>query len=231
MGRIMERMGFLGALPIRFALVLATAGALFFGAEPVSASHLCTPESGGCGMDAMSIDMDAAAAPANTATNIGSIENCARINENDVLDADEDILEDTVTFDVTAQGIRPYNDGGTPSDRSDDIGGITGWQYTVAYSDANLTTVYHNPTVSLVNANSGSDVAFGDWSGGPDATGYSFWESYAFDQGAGIPESGSGVLRRQAFRTDTIAATDVYSLIIGDAYSYDTGGAPLAPET
>ena len=58
------------------------------------------------GMDAMSIDMNPHAIPANTATSIGSREFCARINENDLLDADEDDI-DTLEIDVTTgpQGI------------------------------------------------------------------------------------------------------------------------------
>jgi hypothetical protein len=56
-------------------------------------------------MDAMSIDMDPSAAPANTATSLGTLESCARINENNVLDADEEGAADTLSTDVTATNI------------------------------------------------------------------------------------------------------------------------------
>ena len=56
------------------------------------------PDSGG--MDAMSIDMNPHGVPANTATSLGSREFCARINENNILDADEDDV-DTLEIDIT----------------------------------------------------------------------------------------------------------------------------------
>ena len=42
------------------------------------------------GADSMSVDMDPSASPANTGTTFGTVETCARVNENDTLDADED---------------------------------------------------------------------------------------------------------------------------------------------
>jgi len=56
------------------------------------------------GMDAMSIDMDHLGTPGNTATSIGSIQSCARINENDIMDADEEDV-DTLRVDVLADNI------------------------------------------------------------------------------------------------------------------------------
>jgi Tol biopolymer transport system component len=44
-------------------------------------------------IDALSIDTDVDATPANTPTSIGSIEPCARLNNNDILDADEDSVD------------------------------------------------------------------------------------------------------------------------------------------
>ena len=65
-------------------------------------SGRASPPTGG--MEAMSVDMDPSAAPANTGTSIGSAETCAQINENDILDADEDAI-DIIELDVTALNI------------------------------------------------------------------------------------------------------------------------------
>jgi hypothetical protein len=62
------------------------------------------------GIDDMSIDMDPSGAPANTKGTtgtdgvVGSIETCARVNENNIMDADEDSV-DTLLIDITAKGI------------------------------------------------------------------------------------------------------------------------------
>jgi hypothetical protein len=45
------------------------------------------------GMDEMTLDMNPGSEPANTSTSLGSIEFCARMNENDILDADEDGID------------------------------------------------------------------------------------------------------------------------------------------
>ncbi|MCH8815290.1 MAG: hypothetical protein IH957_09390 [Chloroflexi bacterium] len=65
-----------------------------------------TPDPGA--MDAMSIDMDPSAFPANTGTAIGTVQSCARINENNLLDADED-AEDTLEVQVLVDNIPGTN--------------------------------------------------------------------------------------------------------------------------
>src|SRR5574342_616053 len=59
----------------------------------------------GTNPDAMSIDMDITG---NTATALGTRESCARINENNTMDADETAV-DTLTVDVTAVNIPASN--------------------------------------------------------------------------------------------------------------------------
>jgi hypothetical protein len=56
----------------------------------------------------MSIDMDPSHSPANTGTSLGSIETCGRINENDVLDADES-APDSLSIDVIVDTIPANN--------------------------------------------------------------------------------------------------------------------------
>jgi hypothetical protein len=77
------------------------------------------------GMDLMAIDLDPFATPANDATSLGSTETCARIDENNVLDVDEDFL-DGLRVDVTASNI--------PASTA-----MIGFAYTLGYSEANLT--------------------------------------------------------------------------------------------
>ena len=86
-------------------VALASAAFLSLG-EPATASHAG-------GADAFSIDMDPSGSPANTGSSVGSIESCARVNENDTLDADEDAV-DTLNVDVVIVNI-PESDpaGGT----------------------------------------------------------------------------------------------------------------------
>jgi hypothetical protein len=79
-------------------------------------------------MDAMSIDMQEEATPANTSSALGSRETCARVDENDVLDGDEDV-PDGLLIDVTAAGVPAYNDGGTAADPADDTGGMIAYVY------------------------------------------------------------------------------------------------------
>ena len=56
----------------------------------------------------MSVDMDPFAAPANTGTSVGTVQDCARVNENNTLDADEDSV-DTLRVDVTIDAVPVSN--------------------------------------------------------------------------------------------------------------------------
>ena len=82
----------------RALVVIALVGLLALGivgsgrSGPTEASHTCInppptpPEPGSCGMDAMSVDMNITG---NTSSAIGTIQACARVNDNNVIDADE----------------------------------------------------------------------------------------------------------------------------------------------
>src|SRR3990172_5725606 len=78
----------------------------------VIGSQAGTSQAADPGIDDMSIDMDPSGTPANdkgtTGSNgvVGSIETCARIDENDIQDGDEDLV-DTLLIDITAKGIGP----------------------------------------------------------------------------------------------------------------------------
>ena len=149
---------------------------------PVDANHLG-------GMNAMSIDMDPFATPANIPTSVGTRESCARINENDILDADEDAVADTVTFDVTATGIP----AATP---------MIGWLFTLSYDEANLTLQAVDTNFLLLPGIDVSDPT-------PDLDSNGSWESVT--SGWGIA-SGTGVLARIGLSSDAGAALGVYPL-------------------
>ena len=184
-------------------------------------------------MQAMSIDMDEEATPANSSTSLGSIEACARLNENDILDADEDAT-DGVNIDVTARGIPIYSDGGTPGDFADDTGGIIAYAYDLGYNELSLTVdaqVYEDAGVNVMAANTGSailnvsDVV-------PDTNSDNGWLSTAIDNGApSTPESGSGVLDRLTLISDAAAVAGVYPLTLANNVHLDASGAAFVPLT
>ena len=67
----------------------------------------------------VSIDVDPANTPANTATSLGTIQTCAQILNDNVLNADEDTTADRVDVDVTVDAVPP-----APPD-----GGLVGFSY------------------------------------------------------------------------------------------------------
>ena len=157
-------------------------------------------------MDAMSIDMDPAASPANTATSVGTLESCARVNENNLMDADEDSV-DTLNVDITATNIP----AGNP---------IAAFQYYFEYSEANLTvqSAAHN---FLLEAGGGSvPINLSDTV--PDTNANDFWLAAVADLGTTY-ESGSGVLSRIQLSSDSGATPGVYSLTLRPDSSEDAG--------
>ncbi|MGH9204619.1 MAG: hypothetical protein ACRD2A_25605, partial [Vicinamibacterales bacterium] len=129
-------------------------------------------------MDAMSIDVNPEAFPANTTSSLGSQEVCVRVNENDMLDADEDVV-DGIFLDVTADTIPPFNTGGTPGDPSDDFGGIVGFSYTFNYDESNLTIQAHNNSGILYRNPGGIPGDGSDPT--PDTGGNNIWNGADLD--------------------------------------------------
>src|SRR5512143_2035541 len=118
-----------------------------------------------------SIDLDPANFPANTATSLGTIEPCATVVENNVLDYDEDFV-DTLEFDVTVIGIPPAN-------------AMIGYAYTLTYPAPFTRIVYRQPM--LINPPGIPPDPL------PDTDG-TFNVSMLDTSGTGV--SGSGVLDR-----------------------------------
>jgi hypothetical protein len=184
----------------------------------------------GGGMQAMSIDMNEEATPANTSSALGTRENCARINENDVLDADEDVV-DGLLIDVTANGVPPYHDSSTPGDPSDDTGGITGFSFDLAYSSANLTVQaleHDDPSINIVARNAGSSMSLIS-DPLPDDNSDNTYQHSPFDSGSAPPESGSGVLVRITLVSETAAVPAAYPLTLSNTIHLDVTGNAYVP--
>jgi hypothetical protein len=117
------------------------------------------------GMDVMSIDMNISG---NTNTALGPLENCARINENNLLDADEeDILAITRTVSSATPTSLMDAAGGWLADQWAGnrviiaAGTGTGQVRTIASNDANTLTITE-AWATIPNATSSYQIRFND---------------------------------------------------------------------
>ena len=201
--------------------VLFSASVILFDTPAVHADHTGGP------MQAMSIDMEEEATPANTSSALGTRETCRRINENNSLDADEDVT-DGLRIDVTADGVPPYHDSGTPGDPSDDTGGLYSFAFTLNYSSANLTVDDLTLVPSMLGRNPGSSIVLiSDPT--PDDNADNQFNHSPFDSSSTEPEGGSGVLVRLTLVSETGAAAGAYPLTLTDNAHLDVSGAPYIP--
>jgi hypothetical protein len=183
------------------------------------------------GMSAMSIDMKEAG---NTASALGSLDTCARINENGVLDADE-YLVDQLRINVTAQGISAFNDGGTPGAEGDDSGGITGYEFDFNYPSAHLTLKSRdtNPFYNKLASNSGSSISAAASDPLPDTGTDDVWRSEVVDSASptvSAPESGAGILDRLTIETDAGAVAGQYAIWLTNEGHRDASNTVYAPD-
>ncbi len=177
--------------------------------NPLFASHAD-------GADAISIDMNPVSAPANTATTLGSRQTCARVEPNNMQDADEDVV-DGVALDVTVTNIPPSSP-------------LTTFTFTLNYNESALTVTAYDINY-LLAANAGSNlfdasdfVPDADWS-------TDMWTSTALDFGEAAGETGSGVLQRVWISADSGVLSGYYSLTLTDAVHNDQNGLFVAPHT
>jgi hypothetical protein len=164
-------------------------------------------------MDVMAVDIDEEATPANNDSALGTREACRRIDENNTLDADEDIV-DGLLIDTTALNVPSVHDSGTPSNPSDDTGGMKAFSYILNYSSANLTVEAEQTTtagLNMLRRNAGSSIINVSDSV-PDDNADDAWTGSALDGGAGQLESGSGVLQRVTLVTEASAVTGNHPL-------------------
>ena len=167
------------------------------------------------GPDVIGVDFDVTG---NTATSLGTIDSCAQASPGN-----------TVTFDLFATGIPPYNDNGTPADFTDDTGGIIGWQFTVQYDEAPFTIQTEDQDF-LVYSSAGS-APFSVSDPLPDTDGNNEWISGSLDIGLGTPESASGVISRITIEVDAAAAIGLYTIVVDPVSSFtlDTNNVVVQP--
>ena len=179
---------------VAVTLAVAVAALLLTQADgPTRASHAG-------GMDAMTIDMDPSATPANTATSIGSIQSCARINENGMMDADEDGV-DTLTVDVLAVNI--------PSSNPMNV-----YMYHLGYSAGNVSVQFQ--IIGLLDTAPFSDV-FNASEVPPDTDGVFFSQSSDTGPFPDSYETGSGYLDKLFISSEAGAVAGEYALTLSGA--------------
>jgi hypothetical protein len=178
-------------------------------------------------MDAMSVDMNTTG---NTSSAVTSIESCARMNTNGIQDADETAV-DTLTFDVTAQGVPAHNDSGTPGSPGDDTGGIIAYSFDLTF-DAGFTIqseVVSSAAVNIVARNAGSSI-FPAGDVPPQSDG--LFQASVLDTGAGTPEAGDGVLHRFTIEETGTLTDGLHPLTHTNSAHLDaTGGAGIPLST
>jgi hypothetical protein len=194
-------------------LALTIAVAVWLAVSPGGTTQAADP-----GIDDMSIDMNPLGDPANdkgTGSDgvIGSIETCARINDNGTLDADEDEI-DTLLIDITATGI------GASSP-------MISWGATIEFPDTLVQVVSHDVTGQLVGAFPGSAPVDASQAV-PDTI--SPYSAAGSDTEVGTFESGAGPLARIGIEGITSSAT-IGDLTLSDAGILSPGDQSYAPAT
>lgn len=211
------------------ALAVAAVGSLLV---VLGATDLERTEATHGGMDTMSIDMNPAG---NSSGAVGTLDTCARINKNNTQDADEDFI-DGLFVDITGEGIPAYNNNGTPSDASDDRGGLTGYQYALNYASQLTVSSQEtsSATVNILAANNASPATiFNASEGVPDdeTVNFNTWSSLVVDTGTDTPESGDGVLDRVSISVDAGITSGQYLITLTDNGHADASSAVYQPHS
>jgi len=152
------------------------------------------------GADGFSIDMEPDAAPANTSTSVGSIEFCARLNENNLLDADETAV-DRLTLDVVT------GPAGIPASNP-----IAGFTFVFEYPADKILVKTANASYLLASGESSNVVGYNE--AVPDSNGS--WLGSALDLSTAT-ESRPGVLERLTIESTTSAVPGVFPLALASA--------------
>jgi hypothetical protein len=205
-----------GALRSLTAFVVLSSGLLALILVCLGSSSVDRAEASHAGgMDAMSVDVSPDAAPANTATSLGSREDCARMNENNITDGDED-FEDYLYMDVTARNI--------PSTHR-----MIAWAYALTYPQTALEVVEKDHLYLLASGPGSSLLDAGE--GVPDSDGYFSASAADTSSNPNAHEFGSGVLQRIAVWTLPTPATGVFPLTLSNAAHVATSGTSYQPDT
>lgn len=202
---------------IATALAALSAAALLVLAAVALTGALDATASQDGSMDAISIDMDPSSVPGNTATSVGSREFCARINENDLLDADEDSV-DSLEIDVTT------GPDGIPKDHP-----MFGFTFLLSYDPASLSVI-RNDVSFLLAVRAGSSL-FDASDILPDQDGEFAVAAIDVAESFTASESGPGVLSRLAVEASSGALEGVHHLVLGDAAHVDTYAEAFLAQT
>jgi hypothetical protein len=168
---------------------------------------------------------------------LGTVENCARINENDMLDADEDAI-DTLFIDVVIQDIPSTNR-------------LFGFHFELNYPNSpNSIKVSGQGIAALPDGTPANAASDSRWllfavpeSGGQgtqeldegnetDATADGSWEADDIDSSVLTPdatEEGDGVLKRIRIQSTETAQSGVYFLALNEAYHLDQTNTARMP--
>ena len=136
---------------------------------------------------------------------------------------------DGLQLDVTVDDVTQYSDNGTPSDPSDDYGGLLAFVFDFEYDETPLTAKAASPGTGMLATTPGSSMFDGS-DQLPDTSGDNHWPSQVLDTSATPPEAGDGYLNRVTLGTDAGAAAGVYSLSLGQPAILDVPGNAYEPE-
>lgn len=168
--------------------------------------------------DAVSIDMDPSAAPGNTATSVGTREFCARVNENDMLDADENSA-DSLTVDVVT------GPSGIPASNP-----LAGFAFTLEFPANKIEVTSASASYLLASGASSNVFTVNDPVPGNDGT----WSSAASDANTGLAgnqsEDGPGVLERLTLESISPSVPGFYPLYLREVAHIDSSNVAHAPD-
>jgi hypothetical protein len=199
-------------LAVSSKLAVAVGVALLVTMLPGAQSSASATHNGGA--DNYLIDMDPSG---NTASNIGTIQSCARINRNGVKDADEDSV-DTIELDLVTgpQGIPVGNP-------------MIGFSAVLRYPNDQLMVT--SADYDFMLGSGPGSVLFITGNAVPDTDGAFITE--AVDNGTNapgnVPEIGAGTLSRMSLTPLTTSSAGAYRVFLGPFVFADYGGVHLDP--
>lgn len=202
MSAVQLRVYALASLAAAVLLVSLLADRDPFGTETTQASHAG-------GADAMYVDLDPSSTPANDGLSIGTIQDCARVNENDLLDADEDST-DTLEIDAVVENIPATNPAIATS-------------FVLNFPTPNVTVTEIARPFAV--AHGWNQINAGDTTGQSDGT----FTHTVVDQNA-VGHDGSGAMSRMTLVTSPGVGAGLFDLTLTASAHVDTTSTPYAPD-
>ncbi len=182
-------------------------------------------EAGVSTVDTVSIDMDPTGNQANGP--LGSVQTCARIQEDGIQNYDEDSV-DTVNLDITVEGVPPYVDNAPPGVDANDTGAMIGFSFGLSYPSSSVAVTAKQTTNQMINANPNSN-AFDVGDSTPDTDG-TFTPAVAdIAPTPGSAESGDGVLARLSISSTPTPIPGVYALALVNPLINDVSNNLMTP--